>query len=182
MVASEVERLYNVDVRHVKIDDTANAVASVLAQKQAGQHTGGRIDLIWINGENFAAMKRQDLLMTPDWTTHLPNWQYVDHENKPSIKVDFTIPTDGLEAPWGGAKLVFFYDSARTKKSDLPDSTSELANWAQSNPGRFSYPAPPDFIGTTFLKQILIEQTAHKDKLLKPVVESEFAASHETLI
>jgi putative thiamine transport system substrate-binding protein len=33
----------------------------------------------------------------------------------------------------------------------------ELRLWAEDHPGRFTYPAPPDFIGTTFLKQALIE-------------------------
>jgi putative thiamine transport system substrate-binding protein len=72
-------------VVHVKLDDTANAVAKVLAEKAAGKNEGGSVDLIWINGENFASMKRQELLMAPDWTTGLPNWAYVDHENKPTI-------------------------------------------------------------------------------------------------
>jgi ABC-type uncharacterized transport system YnjBCD substrate-binding protein len=107
---------FGVKVVHVKLDDTANAVAKVLAEKAAGKNAGGSVDLIWINGENFASMKRQDLLMSPDWTTGLPNWAYVDHENKPTILTDFTIPTDGLESPWGGAKLVFFHDSAYARR------------------------------------------------------------------
>lgn len=178
---SELSRLYGVEVRHVKLEDTAHAIASVLAQKQVGQDSDGRVDLIWINGENFASMKRQDLLMSPDWVSHLPNWRYVDHENKPSILVDFTIPTDGLEAPWGGAKLVFFHDTARTKTSDMPDSTTELLSWVKSNKGRFSYPSPPDFIGSSFLKQILIEQVSDREKLLEPVVASEFGKITEPL-
>ena len=32
-----------------------SAVARVVAEKAAGQLTGGSVDLIWINGENFAA-------------------------------------------------------------------------------------------------------------------------------
>jgi ABC-type uncharacterized transport system YnjBCD substrate-binding protein len=44
----------------VKLDDTANAVAKVLAEKAAGKNEGGSVDLIWINGENFASMKRQE--------------------------------------------------------------------------------------------------------------------------
>jgi len=165
---------YGVTVVHVKLDDTANAVAKVLAEKTAGKDEGGSVDLIWINGENFASMKRQDLLLAPDWTTKLPNWQYVDFENKPTILTDFTIPTDGLESPWGGAKLVFFYDTARTDTDGLPDSAEGLLKWAEDNPGRFSYPQPPDFIGSSFLKQVLIEVIDDKSKLLKPVNEASF--------
>ncbi len=32
-----------------------------------------------------------------------------------------------------------------------------LLAWAKAHPGRFTYPAPPDFIGSTFLKHVLIE-------------------------
>ncbi|MBC7281043.1 ABC transporter substrate-binding protein [Hoeflea sp.] len=166
---------FGVTVVHVKLDDTANAVATVLAEKAAGKNEGGSVDLIWINGENFASMKRQDLLMAPDWTTSLPNWAYVDHETKPTILTDFTIPTDGLESPWGGAKMVFFHDTARTPADSVPRSSVELLDWAERNPGRFSYPQPPDFIGSSFLKQVLIETIADRSKLGQPVDEASFA-------
>ncbi|WP_018236157.1 ABC transporter substrate-binding protein [Ensifer sp. BR816] len=171
----EVKSRYGVDVVHVKLDDTAKAVATVVAEKAAGKSDGGAVDLVWINGENFAAMKREGLLFGPDWATKLPNWRYVDHETKPTVLKDFTIPTEGLESPWGGAKLVFFHDSARTAKAELPDSAAELLNWAEANPGRFSYPQPPDFTGTSFLKQVLIALIGDKAKLQKPVDEATFA-------
>ena len=170
-----LKQRYGVTVTHVKLDDTANAVAKVLAEKAAGKDEGGSVDLIWINGENFASMKRQGLLMAPDWTTALPNWAYVDHENKPTILTDFTIPTDGLESPWGGAKLVFFHDSARTPAEEMPKSSAELLEWVQANPGRFSYPQPPDFIGSSFLKQVLSETIVDKTKLSQPVTEASFS-------
>ena len=175
---SELQARYGVKVEHVKLDDTASAVATVVAEKTAGKTEGGRVDLIWINGENFASMKDQKLLFTtPEgsgWADKLPNWQYVDVENKPTITVDFTIPTDGLESPWGGAKMVFFHDTARDKTGDLPDSIRGLATWAMKNPGRFSYPAPPDFIGSSFLKQALSELVGDPEVLQQPVVEAEF--------
>lgn len=172
---------YGVIVEHVKLDDTAKAVATVVAEKTAGKDEGGRIDLIWINGENFAAMKRQNLMFSPGWADKLPNWKFVDVENKPTITVDFTIPTDGMESPWGGAKMVFFHDTARTKKADMPDSVSGLVKWAKINPGRFSYPAPPDFIGSSFLKQALSELAVDPSVLLKPVVAADFDKITEPL-
>ncbi|MDF1610436.1 ABC transporter substrate-binding protein [Hoeflea sp. YIM 152468] len=166
---------FGVKVIHVKLDDTANAVAKVLAEKAAGKNEGGSVDVIWINGENFASMKRQNLLMAPDWTTGLPNWVYVDHENMPTILTDFTIPTDGLESPWGGAKMVFFHDTARTPADSIPHSSVELLEWSKDNPGRFSYPQPPDFIGSSFLKQVLIETIEDKSRLSQPVNAASFA-------
>ncbi len=170
----QMKARYGVDVVHVKLDDTAKSVATVLAEKSAGKDAGGSVDLIWINGENFAAMKRQGLLFTPGWATRLPNWAYVDHETKPTVLTDFTVPTEGLESPWGGAKLVFFHDKARTPAAELPTSAKELLGWTKAHPGRFSYPQPPDFIGSSFLKQVLIELVADRSKLLKPVDEATF--------
>ncbi|MFN3364536.1 MAG: ABC transporter substrate-binding protein, partial [Allorhizobium sp.] len=159
-VAAEMQERHGVTVTQVKLDDTASAVAKVVAEKAAGKNEGGSVDLIWINGENFVSMKQQGLLLSPGWATSLPNWQYVDVENQPTILTDFTEPTEGLESPWGGAKMVFFYDSVRTDQNDLPDNAVEMLDWAKRNPGRFSYPAPPDFIGSSFLKQVLHEVTA----------------------
>ena len=170
----EMQRRFGVKLVHVKLDDTANAVAKVVAEKAAGRNEGGTVDLIWINGENFASMKRQELLLSPGWAEKLPNWKYVDIENKPTIRTDFTIPVDGLESPWGMAKLVFFHDSARTDAASMPKSARDLLDWAKKNPGRFTYPQPPDFSGSSFLKQVLTELVADRSVLLKPVEEASF--------
>ncbi|MEM7463384.1 MAG: ABC transporter substrate-binding protein [Pseudomonadota bacterium] len=171
-VADELDKRHGITVVHVKLDDTANAVATVVAEKAAGKNEGGSIDLIWINGENFASMKRQNLLLSPGWAEKLPNWEYVDHESKPTIQTDFTIPVEGLESPWGMAKMVFFHDTARG--IEMPDSFAELVDWTKDHNGRFSYPAPPDFIGSSFLKQALSESVADPSVLLEPVDEASF--------
>jgi len=169
---SQLSEKYGVEFNHVKVSDTANVVSQVVAEKAAGKNEGGSVDLIWINGENFASMKEQGLLFAPDWTTKLPNWKYVDFENKPTITNDFTIATDGLESPWGMAKMVFFHDTAKEKT--VPDNINELLAYAKENPGRVTYPLPPDFIGSSFLKQALSELVEDASVLQKPVVDAEF--------
>ena len=146
----------------------------MVAEKAAGRTEGGSVDLIWLNGENFAAMKSQDLLFGP-FVDRLPNFRYVDTVGKPTTLVDFTIPTDGLEAPWGMAQFVFLYDTEVV--ADPPRSIPALLDWAKAHPGRFTYPAPPDFIGSTFLKQVLIELTPDPEVLQRPVNEADFAAA-----
>ena len=47
---SQLSERYGITVKHVKLDDTASAVATVVAEKTAGKDEGGRVDLIWING------------------------------------------------------------------------------------------------------------------------------------
>lgn len=56
-----------------------------------------------------------------------------------------------------------------------------LLAWAKDNPGQFSYPRIPDFTGSTFLKQALIELTDQDDALYQPVEESDFEAITEPL-
>ena len=170
-IGQQAQRDYGVTLEHVKLSDTAEAVSRVLAEKSAGKDEGGAIDLIWINGENFAAMKRQELLFGP-WSEALPNWQLTDPEANAALTADFTVPTEGLESPWGMAQLVFYHDTARLPRP--PRSMAELAEWAEQNPGRFTYPQPPDFLGSTFLKQALIELTPDADALAQPVEEADY--------
>ncbi len=182
-VGAQVAARYGVELEQVKLSDTADAVARVLAEKAAGNTDAGSVDLIWINGENFAAMKEADLLFGP-FVAELPNFALVDTEGKPTTLIDFTVPTEGLEAPWGMSKLTFMYDSARI--ADTPEDAVALAAWAAANPGRFTYPAPPDFMGSTFLKQVLIELAPDADRLQRPLPdtaagEAAFAAATQPL-
>jgi putative thiamine transport system substrate-binding protein len=164
---------YGVELVQVKLTDTAEAVTRVLAEKAAGRETGGSVDLIWINGENFRSMKEQGLLHGP-FAEDLPNFRLVDTRGKPTTLVDFTVPTEGLESPWGMAKFVMFYDSSRV--SDPPPATVDaLLAWAEANPGRFTFPAPPDFIGSTFLKHLLHAAVPDPARLQQPVEAEAFA-------
>ncbi len=172
-VADAVQARYGITLVQVKLADTAEAVARVLAEKTAGQESGGSVDLVWINGENFAAMKRAGLLYGP-FAEALPNFKYVDTEGKPTTRRDFTLPTEGYESPWGMAQLVFYCESQRVP--DPPRSMAALIDWAKANPGRFTYPAPPDFLGTTFLKQALTVLTPDPKRLLEPADAADFAA------
>ena len=50
------------------------------------------------------------------------------------------------------------FSSATPRGSpEPPTSAAALGAWIAKNPGRFTYPQPPDFTGTTFLKQLLVE-------------------------
>jgi putative thiamine transport system substrate-binding protein len=170
--AREISRRFSITLRHVKLSDTAEAVSRVIAEKAAARDENGSIDLIWINGPNFAAMKQNNLLFGP-WAQELPNFAYVDIEKKPAVSQDFAVAPDGLEAPWGLAQLVFYYDAARLNSP--PKSTEQLLAFAQAHPGRFTYPDPSNFLGATFLKQILIETVTDKSILQQPV-DSRFDA------
>ncbi|MCC9624155.1 ABC transporter substrate-binding protein [Thalassospira sp. MA62] len=168
----QVQQRYGIEVIQVKLTDTADAVSRVLSEKTAGVDDGGAVDMIWINGENFAAMKRNDLLFGP-WAEATPNFAYVDVAGKPTVLNDFTVPTDGYEAPWGMAQVSFYYDTARL--DDVPKSAQELLEWLVDHPGRFAYPQPPNYMGSTFLKQVLSELVTDPGVLQQPADEADAA-------
>jgi len=152
-VADQVDDKYNINLVHVKLSDTSEAVSRVLAEKSAHNDDQGSVDLVWINGANFATMSENSLLLK-QWANKLPNFALTDPENNPTVNVDFGVPTNGMEAPWGQASLTFYYDSLSTSKP--PTTLNELTAWTAKNPGRFSYPKPPDFLGMSFLKYVLV--------------------------
>ncbi len=172
-VGEEVQRRYGVKVNHVKLKDTAEAVTRVVAEKAAGRERDGSVDLVWINGPNFLALKQQNLLFGP-FGARLPNAARIDTTNIRSNVVDFTIPVDGMESPWRRAQLVFVHDSKRVKTT--PRSVPELLAWAQANPGRFTHPSVRNFLGSTFLKQALYELTPDPAVLQQPATDANFAA------
>lgn len=139
-----------VTLERVPIDDTADAVQRVLAEQEAGT-TAGSVDLIWINGENFA-LGREAGLWRPGWSTALPNATLVDAE---TVATDFGVPVDGMESPWSRAAFVLASDGATV--TDPPRSFPELLAYARANPGRITYPAPPDFTGSAFVRQAVSE-------------------------
>jgi putative thiamine transport system substrate-binding protein len=160
----QVMKDFGIKLEHVKLTDTVEAVKRVRTEKAAGRNADGSIDLVWINGENFLAMKREAMLFGP-WAESLPSFRFVDVEGKPTTRIDFAEPVQGLEAPWGMAQLTFFAD--RSKVANPPRSAASLLEFAKSNPGRVTYPKPPQFLGTTFLKQALMELTSDRSALYK---------------
>ena len=169
-VGDRVAADYGVILEHVKLTDTADAVTRVLAEKQAGTDDDGAIDMIWINGANFSAMKEADLLFGP-YAEDLPNWAFVDTEGK-TVQTDFTVPVEGFESPWAMAQVVFIHDTA-----DLAEPLTDMAailDWSMANPGRFTYPQPPDFLGTTFLKQALVDLLDDPTVLAVPATDDTY--------
>jgi putative spermidine/putrescine transport system substrate-binding protein len=168
-----------ITLNRVPLADTADAVNAVLGELEAGRSGDGSIDLIWINGENFATLRQADALL-PGWSEQLPNADLIDWDD-PAVAFDAGLAVDGAESPWGSAQFQFVYDSARTDEADLPRSYAELADWIMANPGRFTYPAPPAFHGTRFLKQWLYELTGGPEPWVTGVDEDAYREGAEPL-
>ena len=142
---------YGVTLNRIPVTDIAEVVNKLLNESSAGVTTGGSADLLWINGENFKTVKNAKLLYGP-FVDLLPNSKYVNWDDA-AMANDFGTPVDGLESPWGHAQFVMEYDSAQV--GDTPPTTFEaLAEWIKANPGKFTYPAIPDFTGSVFIRHL----------------------------
>ena len=148
-VRETFERKYGIALHIVPLGDTAEMVNKLLTESGAGKTTGGSVDILWINGENFRTARQGNVLWGP-FADHLPNIGYYDDEARVR---DFGTPTEGYEAPWQKAQFVMAYDTLRVPEP--PRSIAALRGWIKAHPGRFTYIAPPDFTGSVFIRHIL---------------------------
>ena len=149
-IGAAVLEQFNVTLNRVPINDTADAVNKVLDEAAAGVNEGGSIDMIWINGENFKTLKEAGLLYGP-FAQALPNSIYVNWDD-PALAFDYGYPVEGYESPWGHAQFVMEYDTAQV--DEAPVTFEALAEWIKANPGKFTYPAIPDFTGSVFVRHV----------------------------
>ncbi|MFJ5714870.1 ABC transporter substrate-binding protein [Neobacillus sp. NPDC093127] len=153
-VAPRLMEQFNIELKRYPMD-AVEFINKLKTEKRATKKSGV-MDVIWVNGENFKTAKQEKLLLGP-FTSKLPNFQqFVDTESD-DIKYDFGFPTEGYEAPWGKVQFVFAYDS--NKITNPPKSIDELKSWVKQNPGKFTYPAPPDFTGSAFIRHVLHEKS-----------------------
>ena len=149
-LAAEAKKL-GITLNQVKLNGTPEAVNKVLGEKQAGNTTNGAVDMIWINGENFATGVQAKIWFC-DWATKLPNAKFVNW-NSAAVNSDFGLPVNGCEAPWATASSGLVYDSKVINKA-AAGSLENFIAWVKANPGQFTYPAPPDFNGSMTVRRL----------------------------
>ena len=164
---------YDITLNRVPLTDTAAAVNTVLSEKESGVNDKGTVDMIWINGENFKTMKQGDMAWC-GYLDKLPNNKLVNWNNQ-AIANDFGVPVDGCESPWNRAHSVFAYDTATMAKP--PMSIGELIKWIKANPGMFTYPAPPDFTGSAFVRHVFYYAAGGAENLLGPFDQAKYDAA-----
>ena len=158
-LADRMMEKYDVTLEWVpmNIDEILNKLQG---EKQG--RAAGTADMVWINGENFFTAKANDLLYGP-FTERLPNFnQYIDAEDV-EVKYDFGFPTEGYEAPFGKAQFVMIFDEEKTPNP--PRNHEELLAYAKAHPGEITYPAPPDFTGSAFVRNIIYDIVGHEQFL-----------------
>ncbi|SOE18962.1 putative spermidine/putrescine transport system substrate-binding protein [Hoeflea halophila] len=140
----------------VRITGTKDAVDLVLAEKGAGKGLGeGSVDAIWLNGENFATLKRQDALFGA-FADKMPNSQFIEWNPEDPRSLlnlrDFGVETNAAEVPWSGEQYVCAVNTSRVDKGNVPGTFAELKTYLEANPGKFTYVKPPHYLGNTFVQ------------------------------
>ncbi|GHP18492.1 ABC transporter substrate-binding protein [Rhodococcus sp. NKCM2511] len=149
-----------VTLRRVPVESTTDAVNRILSERQAGV-TDGEVDLVWVNGANFGTGKQAGAWLC-GWTQNLPNMEFTDPED-PLLLDDFGTSVENCESPWHKAQFTLVYNAAAIP--DPPTTFDGVLDWARANPGRFTYPAPPDFTGSVFVREALINASGGVDEV-----------------
>ena len=141
-----------VTLRRVPVADTSDALNRVLAERQAGRDRRRRSTWCGSTATTSPPASRP----APGGAAGpapLPNMRYTDPAD-PLLTDDFGTAVDGCEAPWHKAQFTLVYDSAEVDRpAERP--WPECSSGPQAHPGRFTYPAPPDFTGSVFVRQVL---------------------------
>ncbi len=150
-VAPLLKNKHSITINRVPLNDIKDLLNKLLIEKKTGRNTGST-DIIWINGENFKEAKTNGLLLG-NINALLP--AFASFVNEESALYDFGEKIDGMETPWGEAQFVMIHNKGTSLTP--PDTVANLKEWVMNNPGKFTYPAPPDFTGSAFLRHIIFE-------------------------
>lgn len=176
-VKPELENRYGIILNRIPINDARDLVNKIMAEKEEKKNDGS-VDLFWINGENFKIAKENELLLG-DLTAMVPNYIRYVNVSASDLNYDFGFKTDGYEIPWGKSQFVMVYDSE--KVTNPPKNLDELREWIKQNPGKFTYPAPPDFTGSAFVRHVLYDKTGGYEQYFSEMDKDEFLSKTDGL-
>lgn len=104
-----------------------------------------------------------------DWAQRLPSAGLV--ARSPALRGDRGADRPGCAAPWRQAHASLVYDAAVLAPDDVA-SVGRVLAWARTEPGRFTYPAPPDPTGTLVLRTVLDATIGGPGELVREVDEA----------
>lgn|GEM_PF-542786 len=151
---------YGIEVAPTYVEAPGDVVAQLAAEKAAAvgasEETTGTIDLLWIDDASFGALADGGLLYGP-WTGYTPSRRYLDPKDG-WLKRTFGRDVGENALAWGRTHFVLLHDPTRLPAP--PPSWPALWSWIEANPGRFTYAAPPDPVGSAFVRQACIALAA----------------------
>ncbi len=144
-LATYVKDNYDIEIVYVP-DDAANEQKILTDIENGGDAT---IDMFWGMGSKMSRYLEKDGLFQEEWFKFLPNYKYFD-ESDDRVVFDGTQKTNGAEAPFQtlNPSLVYSkdkwnkdlaWDESKGDVSGLFHNFTELYQWVQKNPGKFTY-------------------------------------------
>lgn len=156
-VKDTLKEEFNINFERVGMDITD--IISILSNEKATNKQKGDIDIVWINGANFATAKEYGILQEID-VDNISNYSKNIDSSAPYLYTDFGESIDNYEVPFGIAQFTFI---ANTKNIDTFTSSEELLSVAKNNPGKVTYPAATDFTGSAFIRNICYDIVGYEE-------------------
>lgn len=156
---------YDITVNRVPmgIEDILSQLTGELQASPAGaaneDSSTGTIDMVWINGENFATASENNMLLD-NYAWKAPNVLQYMEPGSTKLLYDFGYSIMDREIPYGEAQLVMYNNSAVTPET--PANTAELLEYVKKYPGKVTYPALPDFTGSAFVRNVIYDIVGHE--------------------
>ncbi len=119
----------------------------------------GEIDLLWISGANFKYAYENDYLFGP-FADKLPNFKNKLNSKDPEVMYDMFYPTRGYEVPFGKSQFMMFFNEDIL--FEPPTNYQGLKQAAMDNPGMITYPAPPNAVGSAFVRSFIYSHVGYK--------------------
>ena len=176
-VSDNMKEQYGITVERVPM--LPNEYIPKLIQERDNDSQQGTIDVVWINAENFKWAMDEQLLYGP-FTDELESQDMYYDKDAVDLNYDVGIPISGYEAIWGRAQFVLTYDEKELPSP--PKSYAELLEWAKENPGRFTYPQLPEFMGSAFVRNAYYELTGQSDIFQTAMTREEFEELSEPVM
>lgn len=157
-IIPNMKEKYDINVKRVGMD--IDTIMNQLMSEKQVKSDKGSIDVFWVNGENFKTAKDNKLLFGP-FSNKIVNYdKYVD-KNSEDITTDFGTSVDNMESPWGKASFTVLKNSDKVKTNIV--DTNTLKEAIMQNPGKFTYPAPPDFTGSAFVRNVIYDIVGYEN-------------------
>lgn len=160
-LAAKLSAEYAISLNMTYLSSTTAAVNQIAAEFAAGDtESGGAIDMVWINGDNFYNAKTAGYLWGP-WATKVPSEENFDW-TAAELAYDFGTSTEGRSMPFFSAQIILIYNTQFISNAQLPASMDELVTACTDSAHplyrKFAYPDPTaDYVGSAFIRMFLLE-------------------------
>ena len=165
---------FQITVVLLGLNETVEAVNMVITANATG--SAGVVDMIWINGNNYATLASGGLLYGP-FAPLLPNAGYYDFTSA-QVTADFGVPTLGYEMPYNAAQIALVYNPSMVPVP--PTTFAQLLAWISANPGKFAWPIPTensDYTAAALMRMMFAQFCPYSAYAVSPALAAPLLSS-----